>query len=295
MIMDDEKYTKGVSVVIPVYNEEKSVLRTINSIERVLRTNKIKNEIILVEDCSTDSTREVLSSVKSVRIIYHDVNRGYGASLKDGISKAKYPKIAIIDADGTYPAEAIPKMLKYAADYDIVSGSRTGRGAKIPLLRKPAKMILGVLANFLVGRKIQDLNCGLRIIDKDQVMKYFSILPNRFSFTMTHLLSTYGDGGSAKFVRIKYFQRSGESSIHPIKDFLRFMIIIFRSGLLINPIKFFSTISGVFLFLSLAVLIFGIVSMNQVLDSAVTILFSSSVQIFLFGLLADLIIKNNKK
>ncbi|MBN2458142.1 glycosyltransferase family 2 protein [Candidatus Woesearchaeota archaeon] len=292
---DDEKRDrKGFSVVIPVFNEEASIKETVEKLRKVLDSTGKDYEIIIINDCSTDRTAKIIERIDGIEIITHTINKGYGYSLKDGIRKARYETIVMTDGDGTYPCSPIPEMLELSKGHEIVSGMRVGKGAKIPLLRRPAKFILTQLANFLVGMKIPDLNCGLRVIKKSDVTRYFRILPDRFSFTTTHLLSCIADSGRIRFVKIEYYKRAGKSTIHPVKDFLRFINIIFKEGLLINPIKFFSLISGLFVLLAILVFIYSMAFLGEIMDISIVVLFVGAVQIFLFGMLADLIIRKIK-
>ena len=95
-----------ISIVIPVYNEERSVSATIDKIKKTMSGNY---EIIAVNDGSKDRTAKILKNIPGITVITHNVNRGHGASLKSGIRKAKGEKILITDADGTYPPEAMPR------------------------------------------------------------------------------------------------------------------------------------------------------------------------------------------
>ena len=118
-------------------------------------------------------------------MLRHIENRGYGAALKSGIRAAKHEVIVITDADGTYPSDQIPELLSKLDHADMVVGARIGKNVRIPLIRRPAKWMLGLLAEYIVGRRIPDLNSGLRAFRRDCVEQYFSILSNRFSFTTT--------------------------------------------------------------------------------------------------------------
>ena len=120
---------KMISVVIPVFNEEKSIQKTIQEIKKVLKENKLekKSEIIVVNDGSTDNTKKILEKLDVV-LINNPSKMGYGFSLKRGIIKANNELIAITDADQTYPFEYIPKMLeKKKEGFDLVVGARTGK------------------------------------------------------------------------------------------------------------------------------------------------------------------------
>src|SRR3989344_9081642 len=137
----------GVSIVIPAYNEQDSIVKTIQEVKEILSKSKNKYEIIIVNDGSKDNTSDILRSIKNIIVINHPYNKGYGASIKTGIKNSKYDWILITDSDGTYPGDAIPSLLKYLPEYDMVVGARTGNEVNIPLFRKPAKFIIGKVAN----------------------------------------------------------------------------------------------------------------------------------------------------
>ena len=279
-----------VTVILPVYNEERVINQVIREIKQVMSSLKYKYEIIVVNDGSKDNTAKILSQIKSIKVINHPYNKGYGASLKTAIRNSKSNLIIMTDSDGTYPIEDIPKLLKFADKYDLVSGVRVK--SKIPIFRRPAKFILSKLANFLTEQKIPDLNCGLRVIKKDNVTKFFNLLPSRFSFTITHLLACITNDYNVKFVPISYRKRKAKSTIHPIKDFIRFNTVIIRVITYFKPFKFFFVISAFLLFLGFLVFLYSLIALNKIMDITVVVLVLASLQVFLFGLIADLIIKS---
>ncbi len=286
-----------LSIVIPVYNEYRAIDSVCTNIKQILHNIKAKYEIIIVDDGSNNKTKEILKSLKSnkgIKIIEHPYNIGYGAALKTGINSAQYETILMLDGDGTYPIESIPKLLQYADKYHIVTGARVGKGVKIPLLRKPAKWILNKLANFMVGKRLPDINCGMRIIKKSNVMKYYNILPQKFSFTITHLLACLSNGETVKFIKIPYHHRKGKSTIHPIKDFLRFNSIILRVITYFNPFKIFTLISAILLAIAIIIFYYSFFILGKLMDVTIILIVLSSLQIFLFGLIADLIVKKTK-
>ncbi|MGL5796451.1 MAG: glycosyltransferase family 2 protein, partial [Waterburya sp.] len=117
----------AVSIVIPVYNEEKMIVATIDHLHQILQSSNYQYEIIVINDGSTDSTAQVLAAVNDIYLVEHNRNRGYGAALKTGIRLARYPFIVITDADGTYPNERIPDLLSLASRADMVVGARIGQ------------------------------------------------------------------------------------------------------------------------------------------------------------------------
>lgn len=141
----------NVSVIIPVFNEEKVISDTIKDIRSAMPKG-IKYEIICVNDGSTDNSKKALCGIKGIRVINHEQNKGYGASLKSGIKASRYDWILITDADGTYPVKDIPKLMKETGYYDMVIGSRDGANVNIPFFRRPAKAVLNRFASFLAKK-----------------------------------------------------------------------------------------------------------------------------------------------
>jgi len=281
----------NLSIVVPVYNEEKVIVSTVNSLNEVLRTSKIEQyEIVVVNDGSIDNTSTVLESIsQDCIIINHEKNRGYGASLKTGIKSSKFDFIAIIDADGTYPIKSFSKLIKYIPEFDMVIGTRTTKNRHIPYLRRPAKWLLNKFASFIVKSKIEDVNSGMRIFKKEYALKYWNIYPQGFSFTTTITMSFIMDNFKIKNIPIDYYKRDGSSKIHPIKDTYNFLLLVLRISMLFNPLRIFMP---VFFFISIltTVSIGRDIYLLNLTDTTV-ILFIFSILILMMGLLADLINK----
>jgi glycosyltransferase involved in cell wall biosynthesis len=235
--------TNAVSIVIPAYNEESGIPLVVAELRRVLGNYPISAEIIVVDDGSTDQTARAAASA-GARVIRHRSNRGYGAALKTGIAAANHNIVTIIDGDGTYPAEKIPVLLEELERADMVVGSRVTPGAKIPLIRRPAKWVLNRLANYLTNTRIPDLNSGLRAFRRDVVMQYFPILPDQFSWTTTVTLAMHSDRYAVTYVPIDYRARMGPSKIVPW-DAGSFLILILRTSMLFRPLRIFFPIAMV--------------------------------------------------
>jgi len=282
-----------ISIIIPAYNEENSIRDVIDEIYRVTNNHNLNCELIVINDGSTDKTGEVVKQSKA-KLIEHDENRGYGASLKTGIKKSAYDIVVITDADGTYPNEEIPNLVKYVKDYDMVVGARTGQNAKIPLIRKPAKWAINKLANYLSETKIPDLNSGLRIMRKEVIERFLPLLPNGFSFTTTITLAMLTNSYSVKYVPIDYHKRVGKSKIRPIRDTLNFIQLIIRTVMYFKPLKVFLPVSLSFFAISVLMLLYRIF-IHRAFGSTTVILFVTGVQILALGLIADLINKRITK
>jgi glycosyltransferase involved in cell wall biosynthesis len=277
---------KGLSVVIPAFNEELSVRQTVSELRKLPFPKNFAVEIIVVDDGSKDATAE-MARTAGVRVIQHRSNRGYGASLKTGIAAATYDCIAITDADGTYPVHYLPEMLTELEHADMVVGARTGKRVHIPLSRRPAKWILARLANYVSNTRIPDLNSGLRVFRRDAAMQYFPILSDQFSFTTTITLAMLCDKYAVTYIPIDYAKRQGRSKIVPW-DAGSFAILILRMAMLFRPLR-------VFLPMALLALAYGLIKMSIDLThdpniSASAILsFLSALLMVLIGMLGDAI------
>lgn len=279
---------KNLSVIIPVYNEEKVVGQIIEELKKELKKLDLEYEIIVVNDASTDKTEEILKKIEGINLINHTHNKGYGASLKNGIEKAKFDNLLFFDADGQHKIESIPAITKYIDEFDLITGVRVGY--KGPLIRQPGKKILLWLANYLSQQKIADLNCGLRIVRKEPISKFAHLLCDGLSFSTTTILLFHTEGLSVKYVPITINKRKEGKSTVRIKHALDSLILILRTILFTSPLRVFLPITGLLILLAIISFITDIIYSYQTnLHISTTTLFLSisSLLIFFFGLLAD--------
>jgi glycosyltransferase involved in cell wall biosynthesis len=276
-----------VSIVIPAYNEELSIANQIQAIHRVMRETQRSYEIIVVDDGSTDGTANAVSGQEAV-LISVPRNRGYGATLKTGIARARSELIVITDADGTYPPDAIPTLIEKAGDYDMVVGARTSGNAQVPIARKPAKWVLRMLASYLAGQKIADLNSGLRVMKKSIVTQFYNILPSGFSFTTTITLALLCNDYLVHYHPIEYYKRVGQSKIRPV-DAYYFLLLILRTIVYFNPLKVFLPLGAAFFCAGLAKFIYDLFIGN--LSESAVFAFLGAFIIWAIGLLSDQIAK----
>jgi len=293
--------TPELSIVVPAYNEKDAIVPTMEAILDVFENAGVRVEIIVVNDGSSDGTGDRLRkylagsvrATEKIRLIEHERNKGYGASLKTGIRSASAALIAITDADGTYPNERLPEMLAKLRtdDFDMVVGRRPFR--KLPLLTKPAKWAITSLANFLTGENIKDINSGLRIFRKEIAERFFGIISDGFSFTTTITLSMMTNGYRVHYFDIDYLKREGKSKIRPIKDTLNFIQLIIRTVMYFDPLKVFVPLS-LLLFIAGAALLIGGMFMGKMFDISFVILSAAAFQMLGIGMIADLIVKTKK-
>ena len=285
---------KNISVIIPAYNEADGIGEVVMDLEELLSRNNFNYEIIVVNDGSTDQTGEIARRA-GVTLLEHTVNRGYGASLKDGIKSANYEDILILDADGTYPQDAIPALISEASHYEMVVGSRTGGSVAIPPHRRFPKWLLRKMADYLVGMKIPDLNSGLRIFKKNTALKFFNILPNGFSFTTTITVALLSNNYRVKYIPINYNKRTGKSKFRPIQDTFNLLNLILRTSLYFHPLKIFVPFSLILFLLAVLVFIYSKFFTPQVMDITIIVIIMTAVQILAIGLIADLVDKRTAR
>jgi glycosyltransferase involved in cell wall biosynthesis len=278
----------NVSIIIPAYNEENGIIDVINEIETLLVEKKINNEIIIVDDGSTDKTKEKVSSTNA-RLIEHQQNRGYGAALKTGIKASIYDQIAIIDADGTYPVNYLIELIDNKKNYDMVVGARTGKNVSIPLIRRPAKWALNKLANFLTNYKIPDLNSGLRLFKKNSLLKFLHILPDGFSFTTTITIAMITNNFNVKYIPIDYEKRIGKSKIRPIYDTLNFISLITRMVIYFKPLRVLMPIGLTLLTIDLVKIIYDIQNYDWHIATSTILLGIIAFNTIILALVADMI------
>ena len=284
----------NITIIIPVYNEDNTIEEDIDVIIKTMEKANYGYEIIVVDDGSTDKTAQVVKAKKGVELIQHSYNKGVGAARKTGILKAKGEIIVMTDGDGTYPNQDIPKLLSYMNDYDMVVGARIGENVQWPLLRRPARWFIRKLASYLMTTKIPDLNSGLRVFRKDLARKFFNILPDNHSWVSTITLAFLANGYTIKYVPIDYYKRKGKSTIHPIKDTYNFISLVIRTVMYFNPLRVFLPLTALILISAIIRTLYDATILHRIKESDI-MLFLTGLIIGVLGLLADLIVRLQKK
>lgn len=270
----------NVSIIIPAFNEEEVIGSVVKSIHSAFPDS----EIIVVNDGSTDNTVAEISG-SGVIILNHDLNRGYGASLKTGSRAATRDYVLFCDGDGQHSVEDVRRLMNECDGYDLVVGARNSDSHQ-PFLRRPGKFIMSKYAEFLTGTKIPDLNSGLRIFKRDTLMRYLHLMPDGFSFSTTSTFAVIKSNRKYKYVPITAQRRIGKSSVRQVKHGAQALLLMLRLTVLFEPLKIFLSVAGMLFILSLTSFAIDMYSTGGFSDTTV-MLFISMVIIFMSGLLCD--------
>jgi glycosyltransferase involved in cell wall biosynthesis len=248
--------SRMITIVIPAYNEERGLGGVLDEARTVLAGSAALagSEIIVVDDGSSDATAERARAGGADIVIRQPHNLGYGRALKAGIAAATHDVIVITDGDGSYPLDGIPRLVAKLDDgYDMVVGARTGASYRESAVKRPLRAILKFLAEFTTGRRVPDVNSGLRVFRKSTITSYFDHLSNSFSFTTSVTLAYMLTGRFVEYVPIEYRARVGSTNVRLVRDSLRTLQYIVQVITVYNPIK-------IFLLLSLASVVVALVS-----------------------------------
>ncbi len=239
-----------VSVCIPVHNEKLALRETIEELRAAMERLTYTYEIIVVDDGSTDGCIDDIVDM-GVRIIRHKRQLGGGVARVTAMRHAKGRIILQSDADGTYPCDQIPEILRRMDHADLVIAARRSESATHwRLLRLCMKWILKTLASVLSRRKIPDLNSGMRAYDRRLGLRYAYLYPKGHSIMSTMTLAFLTEGLIVDFVEIDYRQRKGKSSFRPIQDTYNYTVTIIRTVAYFDPLRVLMPVSIFFFFLA---------------------------------------------
>lgn len=234
----------NLSIVIPAYNEEKGIAEIVHRVLSV-RQDLEKAGVPLIEllvvndgskDCTAQVTEELQEQDDCVRLISHPRNRGYGAALKTGFSRAKGDLVGFLDADGTYPPEYFPQLCQAAMNGgDLVIGSRmSGADSQMPVTRRIGNLFFANLLSLLSRQQIKDSASGMRVF-KREVLGTLYPLPDGLNLTPVMSARAVHEGVKMVEVPIPYSERIGRSKLSVFRDGSIFLRSIIWTVLLYNP------------------------------------------------------------
>lgn len=271
-----------LSVVLPAKNEAEGLRRTLPA----LRTQLPNAEIIVVDDGSTDETAEV-ARAHGATVLSSPYAMGNGAAIKRGAKAASGEIIIFLDADGQHDPAHIPLLLgALEQGHDMAVGAR-GRGGQANAGRGLANAFYNRLASWMTGHRILDLTSGFRAVRADKFREFLHLLPNGFSYPTTSTMAFFRSAYPVAYVPVDVAKRVGTAShIRPIKDGVRFLLIIFKIASLYSPLKLFAPTSLAFFFAAAGWYGYTFATQGRLTNMS-TLLFSAAVIVFLIGLISE--------
>ena len=215
-------------VLIPAYNEERNLKRLLDE----LKSYVDKGRIIVVDDGSKDNTR-IIAEESGVCVISHKNNLGKGEAMRRGFKEAVKKNVSwiiLMDSDFQHQPRDIPRFLKKAGEenVDIILGSRMNNIKDMPFHRILSNKITSFLISLRIGQKVEDSQCGFRIIRKN-VIEEISLKKSHFSLESELLLKAGLKNFKIESVRIETIYNNSKSNINPLRDTLEFIFVFISS------------------------------------------------------------------
>ena len=271
-----------ISIILPAKNESEGLQRTLPA----LRSRFPDVEVIVVNDGSTDDTALVASG-HGAQVLSSPYSMGNGAAVKRGARAATGDVLVFMDADGQHSPELVQLLLdKLGEGYDMVVGARNAAG-QANVGRGAANAFYNQLASWMTGHRVADLTSGFRAVRKDRFCEFLHLLPNGFSYPTTSTMAFFRSAYAVAYVPIPVEKRIGTGShIRPLRDGLRFLLIIFKIATLYSPLKLFAPTAIVFFLLGMAYYAWTFVAEHRFTNMS-ALLVSASVIVFLIGLVSE--------
>lgn len=284
------KHTKqSLTLVIPLFNEEDCIKEVI---PEILETCQGMYDVIIVDDGSNDNSNQLLKeclkkSSDDVRILQHEFNKGYGAAIKTGIKNAHTDFIVTIDADGQHRLKDVHNMFEYMSknQVDLLIGSRVNNKNQ-NLYKSLGKWIIRYFTSRMIKLDIKDLNSGLKMYKRDNILKIIDFCPDNMSFSDSVVLVSIISQNKIKEIDIQVNDRFSGSSKVNLWSFFETIMSIIIIVVLSNPLRFFLPLSFILLFLGITWGSYFIIT-NQGVSIATSLLLILSAIIFTTGLISE--------
>jgi glycosyltransferase involved in cell wall biosynthesis len=271
-----------LSIVLPAKNEAEGLRRFLPA----LRAAHPLAEILVVDDGSSDTTAEVARAAGAT-VLSNPYSLGNGASIKRGARAAQGELIVFMDADGQHqPSDVAALLAELEKGHDMVVGARV-KGGQANIGRGLANAFYNRLASWMTGHRILDLTSGFRAVRADKFREFLHLLPNGFSYPTTSTMAFFRSAYPVAYVPVDVKQRVGTNShIRPIKDGVRFLLIIFKIATLYSPVKLFAPTALLFFLTGLSYYAYTFITEGRFTNMSV-LLFCAAVIIFLIGLVSE--------
>ena len=270
-----------LSIVLPAKNEAAALADLLPR----LKLAQPDAEIIVVDDGSTDDTAKLCID-NGVRMVRQPYSMGNGAAIKRGTRAASGDILVFMDADGQHDPILIERLLqRLDQGMDMVVGARDWSG-QAGVSRGVANSIYNWLATRMTGFAVRDLTSGFRAVRADKFREFLHLLPNGFSYPTTSTMAFFRSAYAVAYEPIPVAKRIGKSHIRPLRDGIRFLLIIFKIATLYSPLKLFVPVSALFFLTGFGYYGYTFATQHRLTNMS-TLLFSAGVIIFLIGLISE--------
>ncbi|WP_043692804.1 glycosyltransferase family 2 protein [Luteibacter sp. 9133] len=270
-----------ISIILPAKNEAAALK---DLLPRLVAAQP-GAEIVVVDDGSTDDTPAVCAAA-GVTCLSSPYSMGNGAAIKRGARAAIGEILVFMDGDGQHDPEDIARLLaRLDQGYDMVVGARDWE-SQAGVGRGVANTVYNWLASKMTGQPVADLTSGFRVARAGRFREFIHLLPNGFSYPTTSTMAFFRSAYGVAYEPIKAAQRVGKSHIKPLKDGVRFLLIIFKIATLYSPLKLFFPVSLVFFLLGCANYAWTFVHEGRLTNGS-TLMWSATVIVFLIGLVSE--------
>lgn len=221
--------TNNLVAVLPAYNAAEHISGVISKLLEIFPPDKI----IVVDDGSGDGTGDIASRA-GVRIVKHPRNLGKGAALRSGFCEALSIKgveaIVVMDADGQHDPEDIPRLVEAfaAGGVELVVGNRMNAKGSMPTVRVATNLITSGIVSLLAGKRVPDSQNGFRLV-ATSLLRRIKLESNRYEIESELIIRASRAGARIASVPVKSIYAREKSAIHPVRDTLRFLKLVFRS------------------------------------------------------------------
>jgi len=274
-----------VSVIIPACNEEEAIGKVVAEVIMVLEARRFEHEVIVIDDGSRDNTA-LEASRAGAKVLQHPYNIGNGAAVKSGIRAAKGEIFVFMDGDGQHDPQEIARLLQFIPQYDMVVGARSF-GSQSSFGRAFGNKAFNWLASYVAKFRVEDLTSGFRAAKADIARSFVYLLPNTYSYPTTITLGALRSGNSVKYLSIQTHKRqTGSSQVRPIRDGVRFFMIITRICTLYSPMRVFLPVSFFMFVLGTANYAITFFSQGRFTNMS-ALLYVTSILIFMLSLISE--------
>ena len=283
-----------MTVVLPVHNEVGHARDEIERVDRAMKASRYSYELLVIDDGSTDGSKDVLRAMEGIELVDLPVNRGVGFARRLGTRIGRGEIVVWTDVDMSYPNDKIPELVDELDEWcDQVIGARRTEEGTHRWARLPAKWFIRKLACFLVRQDIPDLNTGFRAFRRKVALPYLHLLPDGFSCVSTITLCFLSNGHTVRYTPIDYEKRAGTSKFRYFHDTYNYLLQVIRMVMTFNPLRVFLPVGGLLLLVAFLKVVWDAFHRDFWITTNAVILTVVAWQVISIGLLADLICRLN--